>query len=50
MRHRLADQFRDQMTEGERSLLDRSLSAETVDGYLTLEAQALAAGKVARRG
>lgn len=48
MRHRLAAQFRDTMTAPERELLDRSLAGETVDWYLALEAQALAAGDVAR--
>lgn len=46
MRQRLAAQFRDRMTEPERELLDRSLQAETVDWYLTLEAEALASGEV----
>lgn len=48
MRHRLAAQFRDRMTPEEQALLDRSLQAETVDWYLAPEAQALAAGEVAR--
>lgn len=48
MRQRLAEQFRGAMTVPEREFLDRSLEAESADWYLALEAQALAAGEVAR--
>lgn len=48
MRQRLAELFQDTMTQPEQELLARSLRAETADWYLALEAQAIAAGELAR--